>query len=124
MMFLINKKLIYKLIEPYQESNMQICYATPQHFSAYSSKAVLLLNQDKLIVLFLNFFSSKVIHTVELSIADMQEHHYNKGMSLASIWSFQSDGHSWRFSILKKLIPLGKMQQEFLDFLNEHIINT
>lgn len=124
MMFLINKKLINKLAAPYQEPTMQVCYATPQHFSAYSSKAVLLLNEEKLIVLFLNFFSSKVIHKVELSMADMQEHRYNKGLSLASTWSFQSNGQTWRFQMLKKIIPLGKMQQKFLDFLNEHIINT
>lgn len=122
MMLFIHKKLIRKLTTPYIEANTQICYAQSQSFASYSSKTILLLNHDKLIILFLNFFSSKVIHTLEIPVTDLQEQNYNTGSLLDALWSFQSNGQRWRFRIIKKILPLGTMQQDFLDFLQHHII--
>lgn len=123
MMLFIHKKLINKLTTPYIEPNMQVCYAQSQSFASYSSKTILLLNHDKLMILFLNFFSSKVVHTLEIPITDLQEQKYDRGNLLDALWSFHSNGQRWRFRIIKKILPLGTMQQDFLDFVQEQIIH-
>lgn len=36
------------LTKSHKEADMLICYSTPQSFSAYTSRAILLLNKDKI----------------------------------------------------------------------------
>ncbi|WP_308641773.1 hypothetical protein [Paenibacillus nuruki] len=55
-------------------------------------------------------------------MTDLQEQNYNTGSLLDALWSFQSNGQRWRLRIIKKILPLGTMQQDFLDFLQHHII--
>lgn len=121
-MIFITKKTIAQLTEPYRESDMVVCYSTPQSFSAYSSRAILLMNNDRVIILFLNLFSSKVVQKVEFESADLQEQKYNPGLSSA-IWSFKIKGQNWKFRIIKKILTLGSMQGDFLDFLQRRNIN-
>ncbi|KAF6614886.1 MULTISPECIES: hypothetical protein [Paenibacillus] len=122
-MLFITKKLIDKLAEPYRESDMLICYSTPQSFSAYTSRAILLLNNDRIIMLFLNLFSTKVVQKVEFEVADLQEQKYYSGLLSSVIWSFNINGQHWRFSIMRKILPLGSMQRDFLNFLQQNILN-
>ncbi|UQZ36682.1 hypothetical protein C2I18_26000 [Paenibacillus sp. PK3_47] len=119
-MIFITKKNIHKLIEPYRESDMLVCYSTPQSFSAYSSRAILLINNRKVIILFLNLFSTKVIQKVEFEAAELEEQNYNPGYASSAIWSFKIKGEKWKFRIIKKILTLGSMQREFLDFLQQN----
>ncbi|MBP1310378.1 hypothetical protein JOD82_003475 [Paenibacillus sp. 1182] len=122
-MIFINKKTINKLTESHREPNMLICYSTPQSLSAWSSRAILLLNNDEIIILFLNLFSTKVVQKVEFEVADLQEQKYHSIYLSSAIWSFNSKGQHWRFKIIKKIIPLGSMQRDFLNFLQQNILN-
>ncbi len=122
-MLFITKKLIDKLAEPHRESDMLICYSTPQSFSAYTSRAILLLNNDRIIILFLNLFSTKVVQKVEYEVADLQEQKYHSGHLSSAIWSFKIKGKHSRFRIIKKILTLGSMQRDFLNFLQQNILN-
>lgn len=122
-MLFIHKKLINKLTAPYAEQDMLTCYATAESLSAYTSRAILLVDHNKLVMLFLNFFSSKVVHTIEFEISELQSHRYKNGSFLSVVWSFQSRGQTWRFRMVRKMLTLGTMQGDFLDFLQQHIIH-
>ncbi len=122
-MFFIRKKAMQRLAEPYREPDMFMCYATPQHLHTYSTRALLLVNQDKLVVLFLNLFSTRVVHCSELAIADLQEQKFKSGVGLEAVWSFQVNGANWRFQIMWTILTLGSMQRDFLEFLQFRIVN-
>lgn len=122
-MLFITKKTTAKLTEAHIDPGMCACYATPQGFSAVTSRAILLINDNKLIILFLNMFSTKVVRKVELRIADLQEQTYNSSIDpLTAVWSFNHQGQRWKFRILKKILTLGSMQGEFLSFLRQNIL--
>ncbi|AIQ68476.1 hypothetical protein PGRAT_13265 [Paenibacillus graminis] len=122
-MIFINKKTIDKLTESHKESDMLSCYSTPQSLSACTSRAIILLNNDRIILLFLNLFSSKVVQKVEFEVAELQEQKYHSGYLSSAIWSFNVRGQHWKFRIIKKILPLGSMQRDFLNFLQHNIIN-
>lgn len=121
-MLFITKKSIDRLAASYKEPDMFTCYANSQSFSSTTSRAILLINYNKLTILFLNLFSTKVVHKVEFDVADLQKHKYKSGDPLASVWSFTTEGKSWRFRIVKKILTLGSMQGDFLKFLKQAIL--
>ena len=123
-MLLITRKLINRLSEPYKEADMLACYVTSQAISSTTSRAILLINHDVLKILFLNVFSSKVVQMVRIPLSDLEQQRLKSGVSLASIWSFQSHGIHYRFSIIKKMLTLGSMQAEFLTFVEEHVVRA
>ena len=100
-MLFITRKLINRLIKPYKETDMLACYATSQAISSTTTRAILLINHDVLKILFLNVFSSKVVQMVQMPLSDLEQQRFKSGVSLASIWSFQSQGIQYRFSIIK-----------------------
>ncbi|WP_410771676.1 hypothetical protein [Fontibacillus sp. BL9] len=121
-MIFINKKLIDRLTESHREPDMLVCYATLQGFSAITSRAILLINDSRIIVLFLNLFSSKVVHKVEIEVADIQNQKYHSRTPLTALWSLNIKGQHWKFRITKKIVTLGSMQSEFLNFLQQKIL--
>lgn len=122
-MLFITKKSTNRLTEAHIEPGMFASYATPQGFSAVTSRAILLINDNKLIVLFLNLFSTKVVQKIEFRLADLQEQTYNSSIDpLSAVWSFNHQGQRWKFRILKKILTLGSMQDEFLRFLRQNIL--
>ncbi len=120
-MIFITKKLLNRLTQTHREPNMLICYSTPQSWSAKTSRAILLINEDKLIILFLNFFSTKVIHKVEFQTAELQDQTYHSGTLLSATWSFHVQGRRWKFMIPRKILTLGSMQSDFLNFMKLRI---
>ncbi len=118
-MLFIHKKLIQRLAAPYQESSMQIGYAKAQSLSATTNQAILLMNEEKIVILFLNFFITKVVHKVEFSAADLLDSKLRFEQGLSVSWSFNVQGQRWRFQIMKQILPLGTMQGDFLDFLRD-----
>lgn len=121
-MLFIHKKLIDSLAKTYREPDMLVCYCTPQGFSAITNRAVLLINEHKIIVLFLNLFSTKVVQKMEYKVTDIQDQKYQSGDPFSSLWSFNSMGQRWKFRIPKLIITLGSMQSEFLHFLRQKIL--
>ena len=122
-MIFITKKLLDRLTRSHREPNMFMCYSTPQSLSAKTSRAILLINEDTLIILFLNFFSTKVVHKVEFRTAELQDQKYHSGTLLSATWSFHVHGRRWKFMISKKILTLGSMQSDFLHFMKQHIYN-
>ncbi|WP_342572014.1 hypothetical protein MKY85_05385 [Paenibacillus sp. FSL R5-0749] len=121
-MLLITRKSIYRLVQPYREPDMLACYAISQTISSPTSKAILLINRDRLKVLFLNVFSSKVVEIIDFALDDLKNQKLKSGMGLSAMWSFQLNGTHWRFSMIKKMLTLGSMQGDLLSFLNQHIV--
>lgn len=122
-MIFITKKLLDRLTQSHREPNMYICYSTPQSLSAKTSRAILLINEDKLMILFLNFFSTKVVHKVEYQTAELQDQKFHSGTLLSATWSFHVHGQRCRFMITRKILTLGSMQSDFLNFVKQHIYN-
>jgi len=96
---------------------MQICYAKAQSLSATTNQAILLMNEEKIIILFLNFLVTKVVHKVEFATSDLLDSKLRFEQGLSVSWSFNVQGQRWRFQIMKQILPLGTMQGDFLDFL-------
>lgn len=120
-MIFITKKLLNRLTQTHREPNMFICYSTPQSLSAKTSRAILLINEDKLMILFLNFFSTKVVHNVESQTAELQDQTYHSGTLFSATWSFHVQGQRWKFMIPRKILTLGSMQSDFLNFMKLRI---
>lgn len=112
-MLFITKKLINRLSEPHREPDMLACYATPQSFSAHTSRAILLISQDRVIILYLNLFSTRVVHKVEYEVAELEDQKYKDASLSAAGWSFSIQGQRCRFRIMKVILPLGSMQRDF-----------
>lgn len=121
-MIFITKKTIEELSETHKEPNMFTCYSTPQSFSATTSRAILLINSNRFVILFLNLFSSKVVHKIEFEIADLQKQKFRAGNMLSAIWSFNAKGQSWNFRIPQKILTLGSMQSDFLNYLQQNVL--
>ncbi|WP_411343737.1 hypothetical protein ACE3MZ_19325 [Paenibacillus sp. WLX1005] len=122
-MLFIRKKVINQLAEPYREPDMVCCYVESQSMASTTSRAILLINHNTMKVLFLNFFSTKVVHTMQWNTADLYNHSFLSRMPLVSIWSFDAGGEHWRFLINKFILTLGSMQGDFLDFISHHIVH-
>lgn len=121
-MFFITQKTINGLAAKYKEPDMLTCYAVSQALASVTSRAILLINNSKVIILFLNALSSKVVQKVEFDIADIQNQKFKSGLLFSAIWSFDAGGKHWRFSIIKKMLTLGSMQGDFLRFLTQNVI--
>lgn len=122
-MLFITKKLINRLSEPHREPDMLACYATPQSFSARTSRAILLISQDRVIILYLNLFSTRVVQKVEYEVAELEDQKYKDASLSAAGWSFSIKGQRCRFRIMKVILPLGSMQRDFLDFVERNILD-
>lgn len=64
-MFLIRKETIEHLKNNYGESSMLSGYAIVQGMSSNTNEAMLLLSENKLIILFISNFSSNLVQKVE-----------------------------------------------------------
>lgn len=114
---IITKKMMYRLSKPYIEQEMSACYAESQSLASTSSKVILLLNDTKLIILFLNFTSSKVIHKIDYNREELVNKKIKNGAFLDIVWSFSVENTAWRFRIMKKIVTLDKMQMNFINKL-------
>ncbi|WP_227871876.1 hypothetical protein [Paenibacillus bovis] len=114
--------MVTRSAEAYLQPDMRICYAKSQSLASVTNQAVLLLNQDKFVIIFLTLFTSKVAAVFEFATTDLLNQKYRSGPSLASVWSFDAGGQHWRFLITKVILPLGSMQGDFLEFLEQHIL--
>lgn len=121
-MFFITQKTINSLAAQHKEPDMLTCYADSQALSSVTSRAILLINNSKVIILFLNALSSKVVQKVEFDVADIRNQKFKSGVLFSAIWSFDVGGKHWRFSIIKKMLTLGSMQGDFLRFLRQNVM--
>ncbi|WP_322904769.1 hypothetical protein [Paenibacillus campi] len=122
-MLLITKRSLNRLAAPYREADMLMCHAIPQHMTTPSTRAILLMNEQKLVVVFLNLFLTRVVHTEQLALTELQGQKFKSGVGLAAVWSFQAKGANWRFQIMWTMLTLGSMQRDFLEFLQAHIVD-
>ncbi|MDB7100764.1 hypothetical protein [Enterococcus mundtii] len=111
---LITKKWMDRLTSPYRTSGMFRCLAESQSLDSISSKVILLIDETKVTILFLNFFQTKVIDHLTYERAAIEEEQVTLGGGLSVIWRFSTGSKHWRFRIIKKIIPLGDEQREFL----------
>ncbi|MEX3746834.1 MULTISPECIES: hypothetical protein [Lysinibacillus] len=112
---IISKSMIDGFSRTYVKENSVVCYAESQTLSGASNKAILILNDSTLHILFLNITLSKVIQHTELSLREIQNSKLKKNsFFLSSVWSFRVNQNKWRFRIMKKIVTLGNMQSEFI----------
>lgn len=121
-MLFITKKSLESLAESHREPDMLLCYATPQGFSAITNRAILLINDNQMIVLFLNLFSTKIVHKLVFEVTEIRDQKYSTKDPLTDLWSFKLKGQAWKFRIPIKILTLGSMQREFLSFVAQKIL--
>lgn len=115
---LLTKKKLSRLAAPYNEGDMSIGFAESQSIESISSKTILLVNDRQVIILFLNFFQTKVIDHMAYARKDLANEQLNQGFNgLDVVWRFTVQNKKWRFRILKKIVTLGKMQRELIEQL-------
>ncbi|MGG5372751.1 hypothetical protein [Enterococcus sp. AZ196] len=118
-MLIVRSALLNNFKRIYGETDMVCCYARAQGFSAISQDAILLMNNEKIVILFISYFTNRLIQKVEFSKDDLIESQLKSGTLLADIWRFTAKGQKWFFRIQRKIIPLGNRQIEFLNFLKK-----
>lgn len=111
---IITKKWLDRLTRPYRSPGMFRCFAESQSMDSVSSKAILLIDETKVTILFLNFFQTKVIDHLTYERTVIEEEQVALGGGLSVVWRFSAGRKHWRFRIMKKIIPLGDEQREFL----------
>lgn len=115
---IISKNVIKILSAPYIDPESVMCFAKSQTASGASDRVILIKNESKLHILFLNVTLSKVIQHIELSLDEITDAKISSNhFSLDIVWSFHNGKRNWRFRILKKIITLGNMQKEFINQL-------
>ena len=115
---LLTKKKLCRLAAPYNEGDMSIGYAESQSMESISSKVILLVDDRQVIILFLNFFQTKVIDHIAYARKDLTNEQLTQGFNgLDVVLRFTVQNKKWRFRILKKIVTLGKMQRELIERL-------
>lgn len=115
-MILITDEVIIEMKNVYGEEDMFACFADAQGISAISAQAILLINKEKLIILFINKITNNLVQKIEFQIEEISESNIKKGMFYTNIWNFKGRGQKWKFRI-QKILTLGNRQKEFLDFI-------
>lgn len=84
-MLFITKKMVNGAAEPYRQPNMRICYTKSQSLASITNQAVLLLNKDKLVIIFITLFTSKTAAILEFTTTDLQNQKYKAGPGLSAV---------------------------------------
>lgn len=116
-LIVIRSSIIQKFKNDYGSANMICCYAKAQGMSAFTQEAILLLNDQRVIILFISKITNKLIQKVEFSKTEILKSVLKKGILFDAVWTFSGRKQKWKFRIMYKILPLGNMQKEFLDYL-------
>lgn len=115
---IITKKWVKRLLADYPEQAETYGYATSQTLTSPSSKVILVLSGTQLIIYYLNFFQTKVYTREVVELARLTESDLRLGIIGSDyVWQIKSGEQTWRFRILRKIIPLGKQQGELIHAL-------
>ncbi|WYJ90109.1 hypothetical protein A5888_001837 [Enterococcus sp. 9E7_DIV0242] len=95
---------------------MHTCFATAQGMSAITGQAILLINHEKLIILFVSRITEQVVQKVEFNIEELSDSTINYGLLISNSWKFKGRGQKWSFRI-QPILTLKNAQQDFLDFV-------
>ncbi|MGL9746436.1 hypothetical protein [Enterococcus sp. DIV0170] len=94
------------------------CYTIAQGISASSNQAVLLVNKNKLIVLYIHKLSDKVVQKNELNLAEISRSTLRNSLPFSKVWRFYYKEQKWIFRI-PYIHPLRIIKTDFVDFLYE-----
>ncbi|WP_288624007.1 hypothetical protein [uncultured Streptococcus sp.] len=115
MIIFLTKRNLMSLAKYEMSQEMFFCYAESQSISGTTSKVILLIDDKKLIILFLNFFLTKIIDKVCYDREKIENQKIKNGLFLDVIWSFSVGNSKWRFRILRKILLLKNTQGQFID---------
>lgn len=117
---IVRIELLNKFKNYYGETDMLCCYAQSQGVSAITQNVVLLVNREKVVILFVSFFRNHLVHKIEFTKNELSDRKIKFGRLLDDIWQFTARGQKWSFRIQRKIFTLGNRQSEFLDYLKEN----
>ncbi|MBP1046755.1 hypothetical protein I6N96_10805 [Enterococcus sp. BWM-S5] len=116
-MLIISAAAIEALKMEYGETDMVSCYAKAQGMNVPTQEAVLLLNNQKVIILFISKLTNKLIQKMMFNRVELSNSTLKSGLFLDERWTFTGRGQKWSFRIPAKILPLGNGQRVFLDSL-------
>ena len=119
-MLIIRPALLDNFQKEYGETGMVRCYAKAQGSSAITQDVILLMNDEKLVFLFISYITNRLIRKIDFSSKEILNSRVKSGVLLDDIWQFSAGGQKWFFRIQRKIIPLGNRQSEFLTYLNNN----
>lgn len=106
---LYTRKNLNQLTQEFPLPEYVRCIATSQSFASPSSHVVILLNDTQLVLVFLNFFQTRVIATKIYPRTTLSNNQF-RSFGIQVKWTVTCDKTSYRFLIPKTVLTLGKEQ--------------
>lgn len=116
-MIILSSNAITSLKNNYGDFDMLPCYSIPQGLSAVTNQAILLMNHEKIIILYISKVTDKVVQKIEFSLNEISNSTLKQNFFQGYIWKFYSHGQNWRFKI-PYVIPLRQIQNTFIEQLS------
>lgn len=95
------------------------CFSIATGMSAISQQAILLLNDRKVTILFINKLTSTIVKKVEFVNCEISNSSLKRWFLFEERWNFTAGQKNWAFKIQLQILPIRPMQKEFLRCLRE-----
>lgn len=112
-MFILTKKGLQHLADPYITDSSVMAYGNWQSFNAPASRCLLVLDDSHLQILSLNLFSTKVLYTQTIPLAELEAIQLKQYVATAT-FHFAYAKQGYRFQLPLTILPLGNGQAAFL----------
>lgn len=95
------------------------CFSIATGMSAISQQAILLLNDRKITILFINKFTNNIVKKVEFVDCDISNSSLKQWFLFEERWNFTAGKKNWTFKIQRPILSIRPMQKEFIRYLRE-----
>lgn len=100
----------------YGESDMLVCYSIAQGISATTDQAILLINEKKLLILYINKLTNNIVQKNEFLFSEFSKSSLKNCFFFSTVWKFNCCGQSLTFKI-PFIYPLRTIRRDFIKCL-------
>ena len=118
-MLLIRLHTLEALFQEHGKPDMHYCFAQARGMSAPTNQALLMVNEQQVLLLFISKLQNKVVQKLVFDKNELSDSHLTAGMLLDDCWTFNGRNQRWSFRIPRRILTLGTLQKGFLDYLRD-----